>query len=106
MKLIAPEYFENGDAAVETVCHHIDKWQLPCPGHTLQLPVLGTVLQVSFTVLHFSMVLEVVQIFIGKKFMKLEFEFENEARIRVGMISKEKVAHFSRSSSVEVKKSY
>jgi len=46
VKLIAPEYFENGDAAVETVCHHIDKWPLPCPGHTLQLPVLGTVLQV------------------------------------------------------------
>ena len=47
--MIAPEYFENGDAAIETVCHQIDKWSSPYPGQTLQLPVLGSVLQVSIT---------------------------------------------------------
>ncbi|XP_065067131.1 protein DENND6A-like isoform X2 [Rhopilema esculentum] len=45
IKMIAPEYFENGDAAMETVCYQMDKWSLPCPGQTLQLPLLGSVLQ-------------------------------------------------------------
>ena len=46
--MIAPEYFENGDAAMETVCYQMDKWSLPCPGQTLQLPLLGSVLQVIY----------------------------------------------------------
>lgn len=46
--MIAPEYFENGDAAIETVCHQVDKWPTPNAGQTLQLPFLGNVLQVSF----------------------------------------------------------
>lgn len=45
--MIAPEYFENGDAAIEAVCYQIDKWSSPHPGFTIQLPVLGSVLQVS-----------------------------------------------------------
>ena len=48
IKMIAPEYFENGDAAMETVCYQMDKWSLPCPGQTLQLPLLGSVLQVIY----------------------------------------------------------
>ena len=49
--MIAPEYFENGDAAIETVCYQIDKWASPCAGQTLHLPVLGSVFQVSTRVL-------------------------------------------------------
>ena len=51
--MIAPEYFENGDAAVEAVCYQIDKWPAPCPGETLQLPVMGNVLQVSNNMVNF-----------------------------------------------------
>lgn len=46
IKIVAPEYFANGDAAVEAVCYQIDKWEAPSPGQTLQLPIMGTVLQV------------------------------------------------------------
>ena len=47
VKTIAPEYFENGDIALETVCYQIDKWTNPYPGQTQQLPVMGNVLQVT-----------------------------------------------------------
>lgn len=46
VKTIAPEYFENGDIALETVCYQIDKWTNPRPGEVLQLPAMGKVLSV------------------------------------------------------------
>lgn len=46
MSIIAPEYFENGDLSLEAACYNIDQWPSPVPGHTLNLPLLGTVLQV------------------------------------------------------------
>jgi hypothetical protein len=30
-----------------TACHNIDQWPAPTPGETLNLPLLGSVLQVS-----------------------------------------------------------
>ena len=47
VKIIAPEYFQNGDVAIETVCAQIDKWNQPHPGQTFQLPVMGEVLQMN-----------------------------------------------------------
>ncbi|XP_057306926.1 protein DENND6A-like [Hydractinia symbiolongicarpus] len=47
VKNIAPEYFLNGEVALETVCYQIDKWPSPYPGQTLQLPVIGEVLQIA-----------------------------------------------------------
>lgn len=47
VKTVAPEYYENGDIALETVCYQIDKWSNPSPGQTHQLPIMGDVLQVT-----------------------------------------------------------
>jgi len=44
--LIAPEYFENGEPSIETGCHDVDQWPSPQPGELLNLPLMGTVLQV------------------------------------------------------------
>lgn len=46
-KIIAPEYFENGEVALETVCYQIDRWPCPYPGQLLHLPVMGEVLEVK-----------------------------------------------------------
>ena len=46
-KKLAPEYFENGDVALETVCYQIDKWPCPYPDHILHLPIMGDVLEVK-----------------------------------------------------------
>jgi len=46
-KIIAPEYFDNGEVALETVCYQIDKWPCPYPGQVLHLPVMGDVLEVK-----------------------------------------------------------
>ncbi|XP_073228779.1 protein DENND6A-like isoform X2 [Porites lutea] len=46
VQLIAPSYFENGELSLETVCHDIDQWPFPEAGHTLQLPLMGNVMQV------------------------------------------------------------
>ncbi|KAJ9584820.1 hypothetical protein L9F63_020841 [Diploptera punctata] len=43
--LIAPEFFENGEPSIEAACHDIDQWPSPVPSETVNLPLLGTVLQ-------------------------------------------------------------
>ncbi|GLV39377.1 uncharacterized protein CBL_13254 [Carabus blaptoides fortunei] len=44
--LIAPEYFDNGKLSLEAACYNITRWPAPVPGQTLNLPLLGAVLQV------------------------------------------------------------
>ncbi|XP_006633842.1 protein DENND6B isoform X1 [Lepisosteus oculatus] len=46
LQLIAPEYFEKLEPCLEAVCNEIDQWPSPVPGQTLNLPVMGVVLQV------------------------------------------------------------
>ncbi|XP_070803831.1 protein DENND6B [Pituophis catenifer annectens] len=46
LHLIAPEYFEKLDPCLEAVCSEIDQWPAPVPGQTLNLPVMGVVIQV------------------------------------------------------------
>ncbi|XP_039181289.1 protein DENND6B isoform X4 [Crotalus tigris] len=46
LHLIAPEYFEKLDPCLEAVCSEIDQWPPPVPGQTLNLPVMGVVIQV------------------------------------------------------------
>ncbi|XP_012944865.1 protein DENND6B isoform X2 [Aplysia californica] len=45
ISIIAPEYFDNGEPSLEAACHDIDQWPIPVPGDTLNLPIMGTVLQ-------------------------------------------------------------
>ncbi|XP_064632620.1 protein DENND6B-like isoform X2 [Lineus longissimus] len=44
--VVAPEYFENGEPSLEAACHDIDQWPFPLPGDTLNLPIMGSVIQV------------------------------------------------------------
>ncbi|XP_064446506.1 protein DENND6B isoform X5 [Mirounga angustirostris] len=46
LSLIAPEYFDKLAPCLEAVCNEIDQWPAPVPGQTLNLPVMGVVLQV------------------------------------------------------------
>ncbi|XP_048580256.1 protein DENND6A [Nematostella vectensis] len=46
VKIMAPGFFENGEPSLEAACHNIDQWPSPQAGYTLQLPLMGTVLQV------------------------------------------------------------
>ncbi|XP_025737578.1 protein DENND6B isoform X8 [Callorhinus ursinus] len=46
LSLIAPEYFDKLAPCLEAVCSEIDQWPAPVPGQTLNLPVMGVVLQV------------------------------------------------------------
>ncbi|XP_032973978.1 protein DENND6B isoform X2 [Rhinolophus ferrumequinum] len=46
LSLIAPEYFDKRAPCLEAVCNEIDQWPAPKPGQTLNLPVVGVVLQV------------------------------------------------------------
>ncbi|XP_056311598.1 protein DENND6B isoform X1 [Danio aesculapii] len=46
LQVIAPEYFEKLEPCLETVCNEIDQWPAPVPGQTLNLPVMGVVMQV------------------------------------------------------------
>lgn len=46
LSLIAPEYFEKLAPCLEAVCNEIDQWPAPVPGQTLNLPVMGVVIQV------------------------------------------------------------
>ncbi|XP_068228763.1 protein DENND6A [Palaemon carinicauda] len=46
LDLVAPEYFDTGEASLEAACHHLDQWPSPIAGTTLSLPLLGTILQV------------------------------------------------------------
>ena len=43
---IARKFFEKGDVSLEVACHDIDSWNLPIPGHSLELPLMGHLLQV------------------------------------------------------------
>ncbi|XP_032077933.1 protein DENND6B isoform X3 [Thamnophis elegans] len=47
LHLVAPEYFEKLDPCLEAVCSEIDQWPPPVPGQTLNLPVMGVVIQVK-----------------------------------------------------------
>uniref|UniRef100_A0A8C7E763 DENN domain containing 6B n=1 Tax=Naja naja TaxID=35670 RepID=A0A8C7E763_NAJNA len=46
LRLVAPEYFEKLDPCLEAVCSEIDQWPPPVPGQTLNLPVMGVLIQV------------------------------------------------------------
>ncbi|XP_053775819.1 protein DENND6B isoform X2 [Desmodus rotundus] len=46
LSLVAPEYFDKLAPCLEAVCDEIDQWPAPVPGQTLNLPVVGVVLQV------------------------------------------------------------
>uniref|UniRef100_A0A8C1KUV9 DENN/MADD domain containing 6B n=1 Tax=Cyprinus carpio TaxID=7962 RepID=A0A8C1KUV9_CYPCA len=47
LQVIAPEYFEKHEPCLETVCNEIDQWPAPVPGQTLNLPVMGVVMQIE-----------------------------------------------------------
>ena len=47
MELVAPEYFDTGEASLEATCHCIDQWMNPTPGVLLSLPLHGVVIKVS-----------------------------------------------------------
>ncbi|KAI8782166.1 protein DENND6A-like isoform X1 [Biomphalaria glabrata] len=49
ISIIAPEYFDNGEPSLEAACHDIDQWPLPVPGDTLNLPIMGSVIQVRLS---------------------------------------------------------
>ncbi|XP_057597389.1 protein DENND6B isoform X24 [Hippopotamus amphibius kiboko] len=44
--LVAPEFFDKLAPCLEAACREIDQWPAPVPGRTLNLPVMGVVLQV------------------------------------------------------------
>ncbi|KAF5901673.1 protein DENND6B [Clarias magur] len=46
LQIIAPEYFEKSEPCLEAVCNEIDQWPPPMPSQTLNLPVMGVILQV------------------------------------------------------------
>ncbi|XP_012504219.1 PREDICTED: protein DENND6B isoform X1 [Propithecus coquereli] len=46
LSLMAPEYFDKLAPCLEAVCSEIDQWPAPVPGQTLNLPVMGVVVQV------------------------------------------------------------
>ncbi|XP_036722799.1 protein DENND6B isoform X8 [Balaenoptera musculus] len=46
LSLVAPEYFDKLAPCLEAVCDEIDQWPAPVPGQTLNLPVMGVILQV------------------------------------------------------------
>ncbi|XP_023365163.1 protein DENND6B isoform X2 [Otolemur garnettii] len=46
LSLMAPEYFDKLVPCLEAVCNEIDQWPAPVPGRTLNLPVMGVVIQV------------------------------------------------------------
>ncbi|XP_006888171.1 PREDICTED: protein DENND6B [Elephantulus edwardii] len=46
LSLVAPEFFDKLAPCLEAVCSEIDQWPSPMPGRTLNLPVMGVVLQV------------------------------------------------------------
>lgn len=46
LQKIAPEYFTNGLPSLESACYNINQWLPPRPGHVVQLPLLGQLVQV------------------------------------------------------------
>ncbi|XP_063068469.1 protein DENND6B [Engraulis encrasicolus] len=49
LQVIAPEYFEKQEPCLEAVCNEIDQWPAPLPGQTVNLPVMGIVIQVRIS---------------------------------------------------------
>ena len=47
MAVIAPEFFDKGSVCLEISAKEIDQWPRPVPGLLLNLPLLGTLFQVS-----------------------------------------------------------
>ena len=45
--LLAPEFFEKGSICLEASAKEIDQWPGPIPGGMLNLPLMGTVFQVT-----------------------------------------------------------
>uniref|UniRef100_A0AAY4DV41 UDENN domain-containing protein n=1 Tax=Denticeps clupeoides TaxID=299321 RepID=A0AAY4DV41_9TELE len=61
LQVIAPEYFKL-EPCLEEVCHEIDKWPTPTPGHTLLLPCMGEVIKVIVCIcVVFSVIILVYQ---------------------------------------------
>eukprot|EP01137_Pigoraptor_chileana_P010455 Opistho-2@60122 len=52
VRLIAPEFFDNGRPLLEAACRNISRWPSPAPGNTFELPILGHVLQVRVPAPH------------------------------------------------------
>ncbi|XP_075409557.1 protein DENND6B isoform X2 [Tenrec ecaudatus] len=50
LRLVAPEFFDKLTPCLEAVCNEIDQWPAPWPGRTLNLPVMGVVLQVHIPI--------------------------------------------------------
>ena len=46
VSIIARKFFDGGEVSLEVACHDIDQWSLPMPGHSLELPLLGSLFQV------------------------------------------------------------
>ena len=46
VSIIARKFFDQGEIALEVACNDIDRWPLPIPGHSLELPLLGNLFQV------------------------------------------------------------
>lgn len=58
MAVIAPEFFDKGSICLEISAKEIDQWPRPVPGIVLNLPLLGTLFQVSFEFVFFVRLLE------------------------------------------------
>lgn len=48
--LIAPEFFEMGNAVMEAIVREMDQWPPPMPGQIVHLPLIGVLFQVSNSV--------------------------------------------------------
>ena len=51
---IARKFFEKGDVSLEVACHDIDTWSFPIPGRSLELPLMGHLLQVYIMTLFYE----------------------------------------------------
>ena len=49
MAVIAPEFFDKCSVCLEISAKEIDQWPRPQPGLVLNLPLLGTLFQVTLT---------------------------------------------------------
>ncbi|XP_012859477.1 protein DENND6B [Echinops telfairi] len=50
LRLVAPEFFDKLAPCLEAVCNEIDQWPAPWPGRTLNLPIMGVILQVRIPI--------------------------------------------------------
>lgn len=53
MAMIAPEFFVKGSICLEICAKEIDQWPRPVPGLVLNLPLLGTLFQVTLKLFTF-----------------------------------------------------